>query len=296
MENRKSKVIIVGARGMLGQALVAEFKKNRAYFVLAWDREEIDISDQVSVQKKISSETPFLIINAAANNAVDKIEEDETAYVLAQKTNSEGPRNLALAAKKNGAVLVHYVSDYVFDGTKKEYLETDLPRPISRYGETKLAGEENVRKTIPKHYLIRTSKLFGTPADSETAKKSFFAVMVDLARAGKKIRVIDDELSCFTYVDDLARATRLLVEKKFPYGTYHLVNEGAETWYGALRTFFQLAGWENFEIERVRAEQFLRPAKRPKWSVLKNTKFPRLRSWRLAASEWLKKEKYFLGK
>ena len=287
---KKPKVIIIGADGMLGQALHRSFEKGNKYELLAWDRNEIDISDEKMVGEKIRDEDPSLIINAAAYNAVDRIEEDAKVYALARKINSDGPKFLALAAKRTGAVLVHYISDYVFDGQKKEYLENDLPCPISRYGETKLTGEENVRKTMIKHYLIRTSKLFGTPARSEGAKKSFFAIMLELAKTHQTVKAVDEELSCFTFAADLAEATRKLVEKKFPFGTYHMINEGAETWYSALKSIFAMAGVVGVEIMPVTGSEFPRPARRPAMSVLKNTKFPHLRPWKDAAAEWLEEE------
>lgn len=292
----KPKIIIIGANGMLGQALVKSFKKGSRYLILAWDREDIDIADEKLVKEKILRESPFLIINAAAYNAVDRIEEDAQAYALAKKINSDGPKYLALIAKQLGIVLVHYVSDYVFDGEKKEYLESDLPKPISRYGETKLAGDENVQKILKKYYLIRTSKLFGAPALSEGAKKSFFAVMLDLAKKNNTLKAVDEEISCFTYVDDLADATKKIVEKRFPFGIYHLVDEGGETWYSALEKFFKLIKIEGIKILPVSSSEFPRPAKRPKRSVLKNTKFPRLRSWQEAVVDWLEKEDSLLEK
>ncbi len=284
---KKPKIIIIGANGMLGQALLKRFKKDNKYEILAWDRNEIDIGDEKSVNKKIFAESPFIIINSAAHNAVDQIEEDEENYALAKKINGDGPKYLAIAAKKSGSILIHYVSDYIFDGEKDSYLETDVPRPISRYGETKLAGEENVKKNLQKYYLIRTSKLFGAPAKSEKAKKSFFASMIGLAQTNKTLAVVDEELSCFTYVDDLAQATRKLIEKKFPFGIYHLVNEGAETWYSALKKIFSFTGLTAIEILPVPASNFPRPAKRPCRSILKNSKFPKLRNWEDAARDWL---------
>lgn len=286
MENNKTKVIIIGAKGMLGRVM-AEVFSGEEYEVLPWDREQIDIADGEMVAKLIEKEKPNLVINTAAHNAVDKIEEDDETFELAKKINGEGPFNLALASKKVGATLVHFVSDYVFDGESGEYTETDLPKPISRYGETKLQGEKNVEKNCEKYYLIRTSKLFGPPALSEEAKKSFFETMLSLSKNNTSLNVVDAEVSCFTYSKDLARATKKLVEEKFPFGIYHIVNEGAETWFSALKKVFALEGIENVEIIPVSSLVFPRPAKRPRASILKNTKFPLLRSWEEAAKEWL---------
>jgi dTDP-4-dehydrorhamnose reductase len=288
MENKKTKVIIIGAKGMLGRAM-AEVFSGKNYETLLWDREQIDISDGEMVAKLIDKEKPDLVINTAAHNAVDKIEEDDAIFELAKKINSEGPLNLALACKKTGAILVHFVSDYVFDGEKGEYVETDLPKPVSRYGETKLSGEQNVWKNCEKYYLIRTSKIFGLPAVSIGAKKSFFEVMLELAKTNASLKVVDAENSCFTYSKDLAEATKKIIEEKFPFGIYHIVNEGVETWFSGLKKVFKIANIENVEIIPVSSDTFPRPAKRPVASVLKNTKFPKLRNWEEAAAEWLGK-------
>ncbi|MFA5962276.1 MAG: SDR family oxidoreductase [Parcubacteria group bacterium] len=288
MENKKTKVLIIGAQGMLGRSLAEVFSGDR-YELLLWDREQIDVADGKMVATLLEKEKPELVINAAAHNGVDKIEEDDATFELAKKINGEGPLNLALASKAVGVVLVHFVSDYVFDGVKGEYVEMDLPHPISRYGETKLAGEENVRKNWEKHYLIRTSKIFGPPAISEGAKKSFFEVMLGLAKTNASLKVVDAERSCFTYSKDLAVAVKKLWEEKFPFGIYHIVNEGPETWYSALQKVFVIAELQNVEIIPVSSDTFPRPAKRPASSVLKNTKFPKLRNWEDAVREWMGK-------
>jgi len=271
---------------MLGRSLARVFSGEN-YDLILWDREQIDIADGEMVAKMIEGERPQLVINAVGHNAVDKIEEDEVTFELAKKVNGEGPLNLALACKKTDAVLVHFVSDYIFDGEKGEYVETDLPSPISRYGETKLLGEQNVANNCDAHYLIRISKLFGLPAISEGAKKSFFETMLELAKTNASLKVVDAEFSCFTYSKDLAVAVKKLWEEKFPFGIYHLVNEGPETWRTALEKVFAIAGIGDVEIIPVSSDTFPRSAKRPASSVLSNTKFPKLRNWECAAKEWL---------
>jgi dTDP-4-dehydrorhamnose reductase len=288
MENKKTKVIIIGAKGMLGRALADVFA-GESYETLLWDREQIDIADEKMVAELIEREKPELVINTAAHNGVDKIEEDDTTFELAKKVNGDGPLNLVLACKEAGAVLVHFVSDYIFDGEKGEYVETDLPHPISRYGETKLLGEQNVAKNCDAYYLIRTSKLFGPPALSVGAKKSFFETMLTLAKTNSSLKVVDAEFSCFTYSKDLAEAVKKLWEEKYSYGIYHLVNEGGETWFSALKKVFVIAGVENVEIIPVSSAAFPRSAKRATSTVLKNTKFPKLRNWEEAAREWMGK-------
>lgn len=293
------KILILGAQGNLGGQLTKTFQNN--YDIIAWDKSEIDVTDQDLIIKKISDIKPNIIINAAAYNAVDKCEENEE-YNLAKRINSLTPGYLAQAAMNVNAVLIHYSTDYVFGGhtphhakTLKEikaqggFMEDDAPRPINKYGQTKLTGEEEIKKLSGrglKWYLIRTSKLFGPRGESEFSKSSFFDVMLNLSKNKNEINVVNDEKSCFTYTPDLARATKTLVEEKYGYGIYHIINEGACTWYEAARTLFQQTN-NNIKINPVTADQFPRPAKRPKYSVLLNTKFPKLRDWRGALREYI---------
>ncbi len=273
---------------MLGQDLAKIFSADKSYEVISWDVEEINITDRDQVFKKIEDEKPEIIINAAAYNAVDKAEEDEKEFELAKKVNGEGPKNLAEIAKKIDAIFVHYVSDYIFDGEVGDYSEEDVPSPISRYGESKALGENNVKRVGGNFYILRTSKLFGKPAQSESAKKSFFEVMLDLAQEKDEIKVVDSERSCFTYTPDLAQATKELIEQNYDFGIYHIINEGAVTWYEGVLELFKKASIKNVKVVPVGSEEFPRPAKRPKSSVLKNTKFPKLKHYGEALEEWLK--------
>ncbi len=280
-------ILILGAQGNLGQQLVKAFESN--YEVLAWDRGKLDITDRESVPEKIKSVKPDIIVNSAAYNAVDKCEEDENEFESAKKINGEAPGILARAALENDALLVHYSSDYVFGGENKNgYGEDDEPNPISRYGETKLMGEREVLKHKNrglKYYIIRTSKLFGPRAASKASKPSFFDIMLKLAESKKELDAVDEELSCFTYTPDLAKATKKLIEGKKPYGIYHIANSGPCTWYEAAKELFKLAGVD-VKVNPVSADKFPRPAKRPKYSVLLNTKLDNLRNYKEALGEY----------
>ncbi|MDD5071537.1 MAG: dTDP-4-dehydrorhamnose reductase [Patescibacteria group bacterium] len=285
------EILILGAKGNLGGQLVKIFKADEKYEVVAWDREEIDITDKELVFKKIKELKPDIIINAAAYNAVDRCEEEEE-FALAKKINAEAVGYLAEVCLETGAVLVHYSSDYVFAGDKKEgYREDDEPNPINRYGETKLGGEEEIISKSGKglkYYLIRTSKLFGPKAQSEGVKPSFFDLMLDLAKKKKELDVVDEEVSCFTYTPDLARATKKLAESEKGYGVYHLTNIGRATWYEAAVELFKILGKE-IKLNPVRGDKFPRAAKRPACSALINTKFDMQRTWEEALREYLKK-------
>ncbi|KKP79649.1 MAG: dTDP-4-dehydrorhamnose reductase [Candidatus Moranbacteria bacterium RIFOXYA12_FULL_35_19] len=304
------KILIIGNKGMLGQELVNVFKKDKDYKVIAWDREDIDISREKEVAKKIGFTKPNIIINAAAYNAVDKCEENKKEYKLALEINGKAPGYLAKSAKKNKAVLVHYSTDYVFNGEPEipepagcshscatcslhqgfqpevGFDETAKPSPISNYGKSKLIGEKEVAKNTKSYYIIRTSKIFGKPAISDGAKKSFFDVMLELGKKNKIVKVIDEETSCFTYAPDLAKKTKEMLDAKKPFGIYHIVNSGPCTWYEAVVELYCQAKIKT-KIIPVEGKEFPRPAKRPFYSVLVNTKLNPMRSWKEALQEYL---------
>jgi dTDP-4-dehydrorhamnose reductase len=283
------KILILGAQGNLGTQLVIAFKD---YEVLAWDRNEANLLDLENLIVKIDEVQPDLVINAAAYNAVDKCESLAEERELAIKLNADLPSQLARWCHDNHKILVHYSTDYVFSGNehKKEFNEEAVPNPINVYGQTKASGELAVINSEADYYLIRVSKLFGPSGASEYSKKSFFDIMLDLASRNSGLSVVDEELSCFTYTPDLAVATKRLIEDKQPYGIYHLVNEGAVTWYEAVLELKNLAGFEA-EVKPVGGEFLNRPAKRPQFSVLKNTKASHLRSYQEALQEYLKNKK-----
>lgn len=266
---------------MLGQELAKTFSQ---YELILWDKEELDITDAEAVKKAIRELKPELIINSAAYNAVDDC---ETNFELAKKINADGPVNLAKAANSIGAVFVHYSTDYVFDGAKKEgYVEYDLPAPISRYGESKYLGEE-VLEHNEATFLIRTSRLFGKQASAPGAKKSFVEAMLKLADEKDELELVDEEQSSPTYAADLAEQTKLLVEGSYLPGIYHATNEGSCTWYEFASEIFRQSG-KTAKVHRVNADRFPRPARRPKFSSLKNTKLPRMRLWQEALADFLK--------
>src|SRR3989339_570715 len=208
-----SKVLILGFQVTLGRALVKEFAGSGIYEVTAWDRGDLDITDNVHLKEKISLLKPEIIINAAAYNEVDKIEADPAIFEMAQKINGEAVGDLAKIAKDLGAIFVHYSSDHVFDGSKEGYAENDVPAPINKYGQTKLLGEKLLQESGDKFFLIRLSKLFsGTPA-VEGTKKSFVEKMFDLYNQGQReFNMVDEELSSSTYAPDLVKFTRELIE------------------------------------------------------------------------------------
>lgn len=318
------KILIIGAKGMLGQELVAIFKKDRDYAVTAWDREELDITDKKQINKKITELKPDIILNAAAYNAVDKCE-DANEFKIAKKLNGDAPGYLAKIAKKIKATLVHYSTDYVFNGQPDIDLEPDgcshscgscqlhegfkpeigfkedsKPDPISKYGKSKLLGEKAVQKARFdssktrrekwKYYIIRTSKLFGQTGKCKEAKKSFFDAMLEAGRKYNEVKVIDEETSCFTYAPDLAKKTKEILESKKPFGIYHVTNGDPCTWYEAVVELYRQAKLKT-KVMPVTADEYPRPAKRPYFSVLLSTKLNPMRSYKEALREYLKSNK-----
>lgn len=284
------KILILGGQGNLGTQLKKVFAED--FETISWDREDIDVLDFSALNNSINELKPDLVINAIAYNAVDKCE-DKKEYELALKLNAEFPGVLAEIVRNLGATLIHYSSDYVFNGTedKREFTEDDTPNPVNKYGESKFAGEREILKQGERglnFYLLRTSKLFGPKGGSPEAKPSFFDIMLNLSQDKKDLTVVNEELSCFTYTPDLAAATKRLWEIEAPYGIYHLVNEGACTWLDGAKTLFDLKKMD-VNIRAIRSENLLRAARRPKFSVLKNTKIKKMRNWREALNEYLNK-------
>ncbi|NTV55647.1 MAG: dTDP-4-dehydrorhamnose reductase [Candidatus Moranbacteria bacterium] len=272
------KILILGSKGMLGQELVRVFVDG-GHEVTGWDFGDIDVTDRDVAREKIFALRPDVIINAVGYNAVDLCESDASESAKAWRINAEVPGELSKVAKELGAIFVHYSTDYVFDGGQQGdgYEEDAEPNPVSKYGESKLGGERSTAAVGGTYYVIRLAKLFGVPAISAGGKQSFFAKMEEIAREKGVVSAVDDENGCFTYAPDLASATLSLVLDSAPSGVYHLVNEGAATWYGALRSYFGIVGVEA-EVNPVSGDVFPRPARRPKDSTLRNTKRPKLRS------------------
>lgn len=286
------KTLILGCNGNLGTQLLKAFSgflgaQNNE--VIGLDRDNLNILDFKAAEVQISSLKPDLLINATAYNAVDRCESDEAEFLLAKKLNFEAVKNLGDICLKNGITLVHYSTDYVFAGDEPAgYTEDSQTGPINNYGLTKRNGEEYLYTKIIlglKCYIIRTSRLFGPAGQAEVSKPSFFETIYKVGQEREELKIVDDEFGLFTYTPDLALATKNLFESGLGFGIYHLANSGAVSWYEATKFLKEISGFKA-DLLPVPGDSFSRPAKRPHYSELLNTKLPPLRSWREALVEY----------
>jgi len=253
------KVLITGAAGQLGRALVEELGR-RHWEAVATDLPEMDIADRDAIWRTLSIHRPGVVINAAAATRVDDLEGDPD---LAMKVNALGPRHLAAACRRLGAKLVHISTDYVFDGAKAgPYLEWDATNPLSVYGLSKLLGEEGVRQQCPDHFILRTAWLYGLPGPN------FITAILARARQGQELKVVQDQRGTPTSAPALASQVLALAQTE-AFGTYHATCQGEATWYEFALLILERAGLR-VKVRPCTTEEFPRPARRPANSVLEN--------------------------
>jgi len=271
------KVLILGSKGMLGADLMSVFDE---YEPVGVDRDEVDITDESALKGVLERVEPTVIINATGYTNVDGAETKE-GFEEATKINGLAVGVLADLCEQKDITLVHFSTDYVFDGRKKgDYKEADEPAPINRYGESKFIGEQLLQQKSTKYYLIRTSWLFGKYG------KNFVTTMLNLAGKGETLRVVNDQVGKPTWTMDLAESVLNLLIEQRPFGIYHLVNEGAVSWYDFAHEIFEMTGVKA-EITPIGSEEARRAARRPRNSVLASTKFPLLRSHKDALQNYI---------
>ncbi len=254
------KVLLTGANGMLGHDMAKLFE-SKGFKVILTDIHNLDITDKNVVINKIFKEQPDIVIHGAAYTNVDGAETDkETAFMV----NGAGTENLAIATAQNDIPIVYISTDYVFDGTKKSpYQPEDKVAPINVYGDSKLAGEAAVQKHNSKHYICRTSWLYGHHG------KNFVETMIQLGSSRDELKVVADQVGCPTWTFDLAKAVLHLIENKMEYGIYHTCGGGSTSWYGFAKKIFEL---EKIKVNLMpcNTEEFPRPANRPRYSIMNN--------------------------
>jgi len=260
------RILITGAEGQTGRAL-AELAEVSGHNVIGLSHGDLDIADKGIVSEVIRKYRPTHIINAAAYNAVDRAEDD---VVGAFNINALGPAYLALAAVQYNAILIHYSSDYVFDGNKRtDYDEEDEARPISVYGRSKLLGEQTVAAISDRHYILRTAWVF-SPGGS-----NFIARLLKRTTSHAKISLVQDVWSTPTYARDLAEITIKLVELEAPFGLYHAVGSEACTPYAWACKVAECKKI-NAQLEPILASSFETRARRPRRSILATGKLVKL--------------------
>src|SRR5579885_560802 len=260
--NRKAVILILGANGQVGTELQRSFAD--AGEVTAWDHRTADLSRPEELRPLIAQLRPTVILNAAAYTAVDRAESEPE---LAMTINATAPRVLAEEAAKTGALLVHYSTDYVFDGTKDgPWVETDATNPLSVYGKTKLAGERAIQEAGGTYLIFRTSWVFGPHGHN------FLLTMLRLGKERPQLRIVDDQIGAPTSSSAIANATRAVLKgaADIPSGIYHMSCAGQTSWYGFARAIFTQAATP--EIIPITTEEYPTPARRPRNSVLSNQK------------------------
>lgn len=270
-------ILILGAKGMLGSELSVVFHDLKP---ICWDIDDLDITNEEIVQQRIREISPSIIINASAYTDVDGAEENQE---LANRINGTAVGHLAKTAQVIGAKLLHYSTDYVFNGENKSgYSEEDDTDPINAYGQSKLLGEQAIQSICEEYYIIRTSWLYGKGG------KNFVETMISIGNEKEKVGVVDDQFGKPTYTVDLAKRTRELIEEKKPHGIYHITNEGQTNWHEFAKKIFEISNMP-VNVIPVSSERFPRPAKRPHYSSLVNTKIPPSRKWQEALTEYISK-------
>ncbi len=258
------KVVVTGAAGHLGAAIVREF--GRQHEVTALTRADLDITDAAAVARAVSAVGPGVLINCAADNDVDGAEDEP---VRAFQVNAFGVQALARAAADAGAVLVHFSTDFVFDGrSERPYTEDDRPGPLSVYGASKLVGEWLAREA-PRHYVLRVESLFGPEAPG-AAPRSVGKIVSGVLR-GEEVPVFVDRVVSPTSVADAARAVAALTELTPPYGTYHCVNSGSCGWDELTNETARLLG-RDVTLKPLTLDSIPLSARRPRYCALSNAK------------------------
>lgn len=269
------KILVTGAKGMLGQDLCPILKEN-GHKVIETDVHNMDITNFNQAEYVIKYYKPDFVVHCAAYTNVDKAEEDSK---LAFKINEKGTVNLAKICAEQSIPIIYISTDYVFNGEATEPYKTDEPRnPLGAYGLSKAKGEEAIENYCKKYYIARTSWLYGHKG------KNFVETMIDLSQKMPELKVVDDQIGCPTWTVELANGILSLIKDEKPYGIYHICGSGLTSWYGFACEAFRLTGI-NIKVLPCTTEEFPRPAKRPKYSVMDNSGI--CRDWKDALKDYI---------
>lgn len=271
------KILITGAEGQVGQALQDALS---SHTIFPRSKSDVDITHQGMIANELDGSKPDLVINTAAYNNVDGAESDSFS---ANAVNADGPLFLAIETNRRHIPLVHFSTDYVFDGrSSKPYIETDSPNPLSSYGKSKLRGEQAVRDENPSHYLIRTAWVYSHVG------KNFAKTILSLS-SKPTVRVVNDQFGSPTYAPHLAQSVRLLIENKMPFGLYHMAGSGRASWFDLTTLLYTEMGLKT-PVEQISSSEFPRPAPRPAFAVLDSIKDFKLKlpPWEHGVREFVK--------
>ena len=281
------RILITGAAGLVGSRLAQRLA--REHEVVALKHGDLDIADEAVVRRRVAEATPELVVNCAVLQ-VDKCEQNPAK---ARAVNTDGPRYLAEAATEVGAEIIHFSTQYVFEGepvAREPYTIHDEPRPVNVYGKTKLVGEQFVRQVCARSYVIRTSWVYGS------GKNSFLCTVHNDLRSQKRVRAIDDIWSSTTFVEDLI--DRMLeIRARGRHGIYHVVNEGVCSYYEFALEGGRLLGLGPEQVDRlievIHERDLKRSAARPRYTPLRcllseEIGLPPMRTWREALAEFVR--------
>lgn len=259
------KILVTGANGQLGRSLQRELGKRPEHEAVFTDVDTLDICDLQAVEKFMADNRFDVLVNCAAYTAVDRAESDE---VVAERINSGAVGNLARAAAASGTKVIHISTDYVFSGeSHRPYVENDEPNPRSIYGRTKLQGEGLLFSFCPDAVIIRTAWLYSEYGSN------FVKTMLRIAREGKPLRVVADQIGTPTYAGDLANAVISIIDHPTWHpGIYHFTNEGVASWYDFAMAVLRNDGIETPDLTPVGTRDYPTPASRPSYSVLDKSK------------------------
>jgi dTDP-4-dehydrorhamnose reductase len=264
------RITILGSNGQLGSDLVRELAKQHELFPLTHG--DADIADLEDLRSALRTTEPDAVLNTAAFHNVPDC---ETSPGRAAEVNATGALHLARLAHELDYTLVHYSTDYVFDGEKQRpYVESDTARPLNVYGVTKLAGEHYVRAYAPRHFVLRVSGLYGITGCRAKGGGNFIMTMKRLAEEKPEVRVVEDEVLTPTSTEAVAAGTAGLLESQ-AYGLYHMTGEGSCSWYEFARAIWEELGFET-PLHPTTSAEFPSPVKRPLYSVLENEGLKRL--------------------
>jgi dTDP-4-dehydrorhamnose reductase len=276
------KILLLGHKGMLGNDLLAQFRYRHE--VIGMDQDEIDITCAEECRKAVAEIQPQIVVNAAAFTNVDGC---ETAKEECFAANANAVKNIAEACRGKNITIIHFSTDYVFDGTgSRPYVEEDACNPINVYGASKLAGENHLRTITDNYILIRTAWLYGAKG------KNFVQAILDKAKTTHKLTVVDDQTGSPTCTRDLAAATELLIDKN-ARGIFHVTNRGYCTWFEFAKKILKEARIDNVEVSPIKTTELQRAALRPAYSVLGMQKFitatgKTMQPWQLAFQDYYK--------